>query len=963
MSAPSTSRPTAHDPEVTELLDLALDLICVVGGDGYFKRVNKAWTDVLGYTKEEVLTQPWINLIHPDDREASIAEATKIFQGDRTTRFENRFRSKNGSFRWILWTAAAPTDGQFIYATGRDVTERKRDEDLLLAQYFVTKVLAEAPSLHEAAPQILKSICETLEWVVGTVWKLDKKEGTLHCVETWHIPTANVSEFSALTRSHTFDRGIGLPGRVWQEVDALWIEDITRDPNFPRAPIASKEGLHSAFGFPILLADEVLGVLEFFSHQIRQPETKLLKLLSAIGSQIGQFIERTEAEAALRLYAGELESAKQVAEEATKAKSEFLANMSHEIRTPMNAIVGMTELTLGTPLTGEQREYLDTIRDSADALLTLINDLLDFSKIEARKFELDKRDFNLRDTLEDTVRLLALRAHQKELELGCHIQVDLPDRVFGDPIRLRQIVINLVGNAIKFTDKGEVMLHVERQSQSESALDLHFFVSDTGIGIPEDKQQTIFEAFEQADSSTTRKYGGTGLGLSISAALVKLMGGTMWVESKVRQGSKFHFTVVLEMKKSESESLTKEVYKLVDLPILVVDDNASNRRILREILTNWHMKPSLASSGAEALSALRKADSKNRFDMVLLDVHMPDMDGFAVAEQIRNSYKQEELKVILLTSGSRPSDVARCRELGISDYLSKPIKQSELFDAIVTTLAEHGGKRERYESASAVIEAPEGSLRVLLAEDNPVNQTLAMRILEKLGHKVQVVNNGREALGRSQAEEFDLILMDVQMPEMDGLEATTAIRAAEASTGKHVPIVAMTAHAMKGDREKCLSAGMDGYLSKPIRIDELKQATSEVNKTQNISQSSEPNAFRAIGQLELLLDSVMGDRALLTEMAELWLADSAKQESQIRNGLDSGDAIMVQRAAHALKGSVGTFQASAAQDAANQLEMSAKDADLVEARKVFERLSTQIDLVRQDLSQLARAPLSRRPRH
>ena len=956
MSAHSPSRPTAPDTEVTELLDLALDLICVAGLDGYFKRVNKAWTDVLGYTKKELLTQPWIDLVHPDDREATIAEATKVFQGYKTMRFRNRCRSKNGSFRWILWTAAAPADGQFFYATGRDVTETKRDEDLLLAQYFVTKVLAEAPSLHEAAPQILKNICETLEWAVGTVWQLDKEEGTLRCVETWQIPTANLSEFSAVTRSHTFDRGIGLPGRVWQEVDALWIEDVTRDPNFPRAPIASKEGLHSAFGFPILLADEVLGVLEFFSHQIRQPDTKLLKLLSAIGSQIGQFIERTEAEAALRLYAGELESAKHVAEEATKAKSEFLANMSHEIRTPMNAIVGMTELTLGTPLTSEQREYLDTIRDSADALLTLINDLLDFSKIEARKFELDKRDFNLRDTLEDTVRLLAPRAHQKELELGCHIQVDLPDRVFGDPIRLRQIVINLVGNAIKFTDKGEVMLYVERQSQSESTLDLHFFVSDTGIGIPEEKLQTIFEAFEQVDSSTTRKYGGTGLGLSISAALVKLMGGTMWVESKVRQGSKFHFTVVLEVKKSESEPLTKEVYKLVDLPILVVDDNASNRRILREILTNWHMKPTLANSGAEALSALGKADSKNGFALVLLDVHMPDMDGFAVAEQIRNSYKQQGIKVILLTSASRPSDVARCRELGISDYLSKPTKQSELFDAIVTAMAEHGRKRERYESSSAFIQASERSLRVLLAEDNPVNQTLAMRILERLGHKVQVVNNGREALGRSQAEEFDLILMDVQMPEMGGLEATTAIRDAEAATGKHVPIVAMTAHAMKGDREKCLNAGMDGYLSKPIRIDELKQAMSEVKKTQNMGQSSEQNPFRAIGQLELLLDSVMGDRALLTEMAELWLADSAKQESQIRNGLASGDAIMVQRAAHALKGSVGTFQASAAQDAANQLEMSAKDADLVGARKAFERLLTQIDLVRQDLRQLPRAP-------
>jgi PAS domain S-box-containing protein len=956
MSAHLPLRPTAPEIEVTELLDLALDLICVAGLDGYFKQVNKAWTDVLGYTKDELLTQPWINLVHPDDREASIAEASKVFQGHKTMRFRNRCRAKDGSFRWILWTAAAPADGQFFYGTGRDITETKRDEDLLLAQYFVTKVLAEALSLHEAAPQILKNICETLEWAAGTVWKLDKKEGILRCVETWHIPTANVSEFSARTRSITFDRGIGLPGRVWQQVDALWIEDVTRDSNFPRAPIAAKEGLRSAFGFPILLADEVLGVLEFFSHQIRQPDTKLLKLLSAIGSQIGQFLERTEAEAALRLYAGQLESAKQVAEEATKAKSEFLANMSHEIRTPMNAIVGMTELTLGTPLTSEQREYLGTIRDSADALLTLINDLLDFSKIEARKFELDKRDFNLRDTLEDTVRLLAPRAHHKELELGCHIQADLPDRVFGDPIRLRQIVINLVGNAIKFTDKGEVMLYVERQSQSASILDLHFFVSDTGIGIPEEKQQTIFEAFEQADSSTTRKYGGTGLGLSISAALVKLMGGTMWVESKVSQGSKFHFTVVVEISKSEPEPLTKEVYKLVDLPILVVDDNASNRRILREILTNWHMKPTLASSGTEALSVLAKVDSKNGFALVLLDFHMPDMDGLAVAEQIRNRFKQQGMKVILLTSAPRPNDVARCRELGICDYLSKPIKQSELFDAIVTAMAEHGRKHELHEGASSFIQASERSLRILLAEDNPVNQTLAIRILERLGHKVQVVNNGREALGRSQVEEFDLILMDVQMPEMDGLEATMAIRAAESVTGEHVPIVAMTAHAMKGDKEKCLSAGMDGYLSKPIRIGELKQAMSEVKKTPDTDQSSEQNSFRAIGQLQFLLESVMGDRALLTEMAELWLADSAKQETQIRNGLDSGDSMMVQRAAHALKGSVGTFQASAAQDAASQLEMTAKAADLVGARTAFEWLLTQIDLVRQDLRQLAQAP-------
>ncbi|MGC2635946.1 MAG: response regulator [Acidobacteriaceae bacterium] len=949
-------RPTAPDNEVTDLLDLSLDLICVAGLDGYFTRVNKAWTDDLGWAKEELLSQPWIHFVHPDDQAATIAEATRVLQGHKTMRFRNRVRSRDGSWRWIVWTAAAPEDGQFFYATGRDVTEVKQDQDLLLAQYSVTRVLAEAPSLHEAAPQILRNICETLEWVAGTLWQVDKGEEVLRPIETWCIPTANLSEFSAATLSRTFDRGVGLPGRVWDTADALWIEDITGAANFPRAPIASKEGLHSAFGFPILLGDEVLGVLEFFSHQIRQPDMKLLNLLSSAGSQIGQFIERTEAEAGLRLYACELELARQAAEDATRAKSEFLANMSHEIRTPMNAIVGMTELALGTRLTSEQREYLGTIRDSADALLALINDLLDFSKIEARKFELDKSAFNLRDTLEDTVRLLAPRAHQKELELGCHIQADLPDRVFGDPIRLRQIVINLVGNAIKFTDKGEVMLHVERQGQTESTLDMHFFVSDTGIGIPEEKQQAIFEAFEQVDSSTTRKYGGTGLGLSISAALVKLMGGAIWVESKVSQGSKFHFTAVLELNESEADPLAETSHELMDLPILVVDDNASNRRILKEILTNWHMKPTLANSGAEALDALGKRNLENTFALALLDVHMPGMDGFALAEQIKTRFANLGIKILLLTSASRPNDAARSRELGISGYLSKPIKQSELLDAIVTAMAEKGRTRDRRESASAFLQPAGCPLRVLLAEDNPVNQTLAMRILERLGHRVEVVNNGREAVERSQAEDFDLVLMDVQMPEMDGLEATAAIRAAEAATGKHVQIVAMTAHAMKGDREKCLSAGMDGYLSKPIRIQELTKAMSEAEKTRNEGQSPEQNSFHAIGPIELLLDSVMGDRALLAEMAELWLADSMKQEEQIREGFDSGDAPMVRRAAHALKGSVGTFQAHAAQEAAGQMEICAKDADLAGARRAWSELSTQIDRMRQDLRRLARTP-------
>ena len=765
-------------------LESAGNAIVITDARGSIQWVNPSFSQLTGYALEEVVGQNPRILKSGKQDESLYRDLWNTILAGRVWKGEIANRKKDGQLYTEEMTIASvhSASGEItnFIAVKQDITERKRVE----------------AALRQSEEQVRLLLESTAEAIYGIDLDGNCTLANAACVRMlgYESPGELLGKNMHATMHHSYADGRPYPVeeckiyRAFREGKGSHVDDEV---------LWRKDGT----SFPA----------EYWSYPI-QREGK------SIGSVVAflDISERKQAEFGLV-------KAKHGAEAANRAKSEFLANMSHEIRTPMNGIIGMTDLVLETDLTPEQAEYMHMLKGSADSLLTLLNDILDFSKVEAGKLELDNLEFDLRKSLGDVVKTLAIKAQKKGLEFIYDVHPEVPTVVTGDPGPIRQVLVNLVGNSIKFTVSGEIEVNVRAEAQTVEAAILHFSVRDTGIGIPVNKQQMIFDSFSQADSTTTRKYGGTGLGLTISAQLVGLMGGRIWVESDVGKGSTFHFTVQVASGPARPTSELMEVSKLVGIPLLVVDDNATNRRIIGDSVTRWGMRPTVVEGALAAIEVLRQAHALGaQIPLVLTDAHMPEIDGFGLVERIRREPSLSNVLIVLLTSGGERGDVARCQKLGMAGYLSKPFDRLELRDVLLHVLTRGRAMpgQNTLVTRHSVLEQ-QRSLSFLVAEDDAVNQRLITRLLQKRGHTVVLARNGLEAVEAFEKQSFDIVLMDGQMPEMDGFAATQRIREKEKTSGTHLPIIALTALAMKGDEERCLAAGMDGYVSKPLKLEEL----------------------------------------------------------------------------------------------------------------------------------------------